>query len=312
MTARFRVDFAGPLVTVQDGGRPGLMRFGVPASGAMDRKALMLANHALGLPLDSPCIEVSRGGLRLTCLEGAETLAICGGGFIVERGDDRFGSWQVIGVRAGDTLTLRPGPWGNWCCIAFAGGLEVPRWLGSAATHAASSLGGGVLKTGDEVASGGGAAKADRALTCPVWARARAQPRLIAGPQDRFFAPETLASLTGATFAVTPQGDRMGVRLAGPALAPKGALAIPSEPVLRGSVQVAGDGVATVLLADHQTTGGYPKIATLLDDDTDGFAQLRPGAALRFRLISPDDALAAARLAAAALKRALNRRTGHV
>lgn len=298
MTARFRVDFAGPLVTVQDGGRPGGLRYGVPASGAMDRAALALANHALGLPPGTPGVEVSRGGLRLTCLEGAETLAICGGGFIVERGAARFGSWQVLGIRAGETLTIRPGPWGNWCCIAFAGGLNAPRWLGSAATHAASGLGGGVLKTGDSVTSGGSPAGQDRPLPCPVWARPQPRPRLVIGPQDRFFPPDALERLQGATFTITPQGDRMGVRLSGPHLTPAAALAIPSEPILRGSLQVAGDGVVTVLLADHQTTGGYPKIATMLDADTDGFAQLRPGSPLQFRLISPAQAVQAARLAA--------------
>ena len=94
---------------------------------------------------------------------------------------------------------------------------------------------------------------------------------------------------------MTDAFDRMGTRLAGPPLVPQAALGIPSEPILRGSVQVAGDGLATVLMADHQTTGGYPKIATLLADDTDGFAQLRPQDSLRFVQITADQAVNLAR-----------------
>lgn len=87
----------------------------------------------------------------------------------------------------------------------------------------------------------------------------------------------------------------MGVRLRGPALPPVGALSIPSEPIVRGSIQVSGDGVATVLLADHGTTGGYPKIATLLNDDVSGFAQNRPRDEVQFRSISPQEAVALSR-----------------
>ena len=114
------------------------------------------------------------------------------------------------------------------------------------------------------------------AIPCPVWARPRAAVRAVLGPQDRFFAPEAVELLTTRPFQLTDSYDRMGVRLRGPRLEMASALNIPSEPILRGSVQVSGDGGATVLLADHQTTGGYPKIATLIGEDIDGFAQLRP------------------------------------
>ena len=109
--ATFRVAFAGPHVTVQDGGRPGLMRYGVPASGPMDRKSFALANVALGNPAHQTGIEVSLGGLSLQCLSGAVTLAIAGGGFIVQIDDRKLGAWAVITICAGQTLTIRPGPW---------------------------------------------------------------------------------------------------------------------------------------------------------------------------------------------------------
>lgn len=297
MTARFRIAFVGPHVSLQDGGRPGLMRFGVPRSGGMDRKALAIANLALGNDPAAPVVEISPGGLLLECETGPVTLAVAGGGFIVEAGAQRLGSWSVFTLRAGDRLAIRRGPWGSWCYLAFAGRLQAGQWLGSAATHAASGLGGGKLVTGGRLLIDDAEHRPAREgpLPCPVWARPRHLLHAVAGPQDRFFPPEALQAFFTQPFRMTDAFDRMGTRLAGPPLVPQAALGIPSEPILRGSVQVAGDGLATVLMADHQTTGGYPKIATLLADDTDGFAQLRPQDSLRFVQITADQAVNLAR-----------------
>lgn len=298
--ALFRVAHAGPHVTLQDGGRPGLMRFGVPQSGPMDRKALAVANIALGNAPGATGIEVSPGGLVLDCLSGRIDLALAGGGFVVDCAGRRLGSWQRFAIAAGDRLVIRPGPWGNWCCLAFAGELAVPQWLGAAATHALSELGGGRLVAGAELRlTGARHGLPPRALPCPVWARPRRLLQVVMGPQDRFFPPAVQAQFLSQPFAVSDSHDRMGVRLTGPALRPEAALSIPSEPILRGSVQVSGDGVAAVLMADHQTTGGYPKIATVLSDDLDGFAQLRPRQSLRFAAIPPEAAVALARTRAA-------------
>lgn len=289
----FRVISAGPLVTVQDRGRPGLMRFGLPHSGPMDRRALAIANAALGNPADAPGIEVSPGGLEIemtvTC-----TIALAGGGFIATTPAGRMPAWAVMTLLPGDRLRLTAGPWGNWCCLAFAGGVEAPRFAGRAATHVGSGIGGGVLKAGQSLDLTAPTRLEGRAcgpIPIPIWARPAALFDLVIGPQDRFFAPETLATLTGAVFTVTPSMDRMGVRLAGSALLPEGALGIPSGPICRGSLQVSGEGAVTVLMADHQTTGGYPRVATLTDLDSDAFAQARPGQKLRFRAVTPEDAI---------------------
>lgn len=298
---------AGPHVTIQDGGRFGAMRFGVPASGAMDRKALAIANTALGNAPGAAGIEVSLGGLVLECVAGAVTMAAAGGGFILDLDGERLGSWSVFTLRQGQRLAVRRGPWGSWTCLALKGRIDAPAWLGSLATHGASGLGGGRLVAGQRISIDGAAACTDlnRILPCPVTARPRPLLHAVAGPQDRFFGPEALVALQHEPFAMTTAYDRMGVRLSGPALMPKGALAIPSEPILRGSVQVAGDGVPAVLLADHQTTGGYPKIATVIADDLDGFVQCRPGQTLRFRLITPAEAVATTRQRSASFARFL-------
>jgi biotin-dependent carboxylase-like uncharacterized protein len=296
MTARLTVAFAGPHVTVQDGGRPGLARFGVPSSGAMDRLALAAANLAVGNAPEAAAIEVSLGGLQLDCVGGPISFAVAGGGFIVEHGGQKGGSWQVATLQPGERLVIRRGPWGAWCYLAFAGGLVTKPWLGSAATHSQSGFGGGRVATGDELLVEAPRLVATQALPCPAFARPLTQIATTLGPQDRFFAPDQIEAFEGAIWRLSGAYDRMGVRLTGPLLPPDAPLDMPSEPVARGSVQVAGDGVATVLLADHQTTGGYPKLATVLDADLDRFAQLRPGDAFRFRLLAADAALHHARM----------------
>jgi len=298
--ATFRVLHAGPHVSVQDAGRPGMLRFGVPASGPMDRKSFAVAQAALGNPATASGIEVSLGGLGLHCESGSVSVAVAGAGFIVETGGQRGGSWATLTLRQGDTLTLRRGPWGSWTYLAFSGALLAGEWLGSCATHGASGLGGGNLHAGQRLTVTAARVLDPPAgpIVCPVRARPRHLLRCVAGPQERFFDQDTRAVFASSRFEVTDALDRMGLRLRGPSLVPQGALSIPSEPILRGSVQVSGDGVATVLLADHQTTGGYPKIATVLADDLDGFVQCRPRDAVAFRVIPADEAVAVARLAA--------------
>lgn len=280
-----------------------MMRFGVPASGAMDRVAMMLANRALGNAPGAAVLEVSLGGCVLEVERGEISVAVAGGGFVIRCGGRSAGSWSVLTLREGDRLEVRRGPWGAWCALALAGRLRGEGWLGSLSTHALSGLGGGALVRGRRLVVDEPRLLPERAIACPVWARPRGEVALVIGPQERFFPEDRLDLLLGARFRLTDAYDRMGVRLRGPALPPEGALAIASEPVLRGSVQVAGDGVATVLLADHQTTGGYPKIATIVGSELDAFVQLRPHAAVAFRAVTPAQAIAMVRLRAAALAR---------
>jgi biotin-dependent carboxylase-like uncharacterized protein len=305
MTARLEILHAGPHVTLQDGGRPGLMRYGVPASGPMDRKALAIANTALGNPTCQTGIEVSPGGLSLLCHGKPVTLAIAGGGFAVTRNNEASSSWVTLTLHPDDRLTLRPGPWGNWCCIAVAGQVQARTWLKSSSTHGSSGFGGGALSPGQILNIDTPRTEPEFPIPCPVWARPRHRLHVTLGPQDHLFAPETLQTLLTSRFLMTAAFDRMGLRLSGPSLTPQSALGIPSQGITRGAVQVAGDGVPTILMADHQTTGGYPKIATVLDDDTDALSQLRPGDALAFTQITPSRAIALARQRNAATQRYL-------
>ncbi|MEP1206194.1 MAG: biotin-dependent carboxyltransferase family protein [Rhizobiaceae bacterium] len=303
-TSRIRISHAGPYVTFQDGGRPGHMRFGVPASGPMDCTSFTAANLAIGNDRDTTCIEVSMGGLSLECLSGGLTLSVVGGQFTVDHAEHSLQSGVVVTLEKGQILNIRPGASGNWCYLAFAGQLNASTWLGKSATHALSGFGGGILATGQELAVSN--SRMMRQLDGPVAAfNTRSfgkHLRVVMGPQDQHFTSEAVKNFLGSEFTLSDAYDRMGVRLKGPKLALDGSLSIPSEPVLKGSVQVAGDGVPTVLLADHQTTGGYPKIATVISADLDDFAQMRPRQKFRFQAIEPKDAIMLARMRAIELR----------
>ena len=294
--ATFTVSFAGPLVTLQDAGRPGHMRYGVSASGPMDQLAFDAAHAALGNAPGATGIEVSLGGLALHCTSGSVTLAITGGAFVVEHRGQKQDAWCVVTVEAGERITLRGGGAGSWAYVAFAGTLSAETWLGRAATHAASGFGGGPLQAGQTLRITGAAVREERTgeIAKPEFLT-DGPLRVVTGPQDQHFTDDALGRFLTEKFAVSDAYDRMGMRLRGPGLELAGALSIPSEPIVRGSVQVSGDGVPTVLLADHQTTGGYPKIATVIAPDIDRLVQLRSGDGVRFAAVSAAEAVGAAR-----------------
>ena len=299
---RLRVSSAGPLVSFQDAGRPGNMRFGVPASGPMDRLAHAAANLAIGNEAGATAIEVSMGGTVLEVVFGAVTMAVAGGDFVVEHNTSTSSSWNAFSIGEGDRIAIRPGSWGSWAYIALAGDVDVPSWLGQTATHSMAGFGGGALIGGREfdVVDPRTVDERNGEIPLPELGRRRRPVRVVVGPQDRHFEPAALEVFTASEYTLTDAYDRMGVRLEGAPLRLMGALSIPSEPIVRGSVQVTGDGVPAVLLADHQTTGGYPKIATVISSDLDRFAQLRAGDQVSFEAVTVTEAVQAVRADAVA------------
>ena len=288
----FSISFAGPLVTFQDIGRPGNMRYGVSASGPMDIISFEAANAILGNETKQTAIEISLGGLILQCHEGSITLAITGGDFFIEYQGQKISSWTVLTIKKGERLSVRAGKSGSWAYLAFSGKLNVKDWLNSSSTHSTSGFGGGVLKTGQKFT-----------LTDASNQENRIGPILkpnfytndlihaVLGPQDQYFMNTAIKIFSNSIFKVSDNYDRMGMQLTGPKLELKSALSIPSEPVVKGSIQVSGDGIPTILLADHQTTGGYPKIATVISSDINRLVQFRSNQSVKFVLINSNEAL---------------------
>ena len=161
------------------------MRYGVPASGPMDRSSFAIANAALGNQHDAPAIEVSMGGLVLDCISGSVTIAIAGGGFDVSIDGVKYPSWTAITIRSGSRLTIKPGSWGSWAYLAFAGNMHCARWLSSAATHIASGFGGGTLKANAviEIASAEVRSSRVQYISYPPPTEFRRAIRVILGPK---------------------------------------------------------------------------------------------------------------------------------
>ena len=288
----FSISFAGPLVTFQDMGRPGNMRYGVSASGPMDIVSFEAANAVLGNETKQTAIEISLGGLILQCHEGSITLAITGGDFLIEYQGQKISSWTVLTIQKGERLSIRAGKSGSWAYLAFSGKLNVKDWLKSNSTHSTSGFGGGVLKTGQKFTLTDASNQANRIgpILKPSF-NTNDLIHAVLGPQDQYFMNTAIEIFSDSIFKVSDNYDRMGMQLTGPKLELKSALSIPSEPVVKGSIQVSGDGIPTILLADHQTTGGYPKIATVISSDINRLVQFRSNQSVEFILISSNEAL---------------------
>jgi allophanate hydrolase len=294
--ATLRIEAAGPLTTIQDAGRFGHLRHGVTWSGPVEPLGFAAVHAALGNPATAAGIEISHGGITLRCLDGRIGFALAGGDFSAVLDGVAIGGWTSGVLNPGARLVIRDGVQGNWATLGLAGTIDAPAWLGSTSTLALAGLGGGRLVAGDtlsvearDVADGARSLALPPLETGPI--------RIVLGPQLEHFAPATVEALLAGEFTAAPAFDRMGMVLAGPPLLPL-ALTMLSSPVIRGAIQVNGAGVATILLADHQTTAGYPRIATIISADLPRAAQTRPGQPLRFAAVTADEAVAIARAVA--------------
>ena len=288
----FEVLAPGLLTTVQDVGRPGYQRFGVPRGGALDAFALAAANALVGNPPDAAGLEVTLVGPVLRV--AAEGLVACTGadlGFTID--GEPAALWQAHRVRPGQVLRFAGRRSGCRAYVAVAGGIAVPPVMGSRSTDIRARIGGvagRALARGDHLPVGPLPADwRERAgLSLPPALRRHGLPqpaRVVLGPQDDRFLPVAFERLLGAPYRVSAQSDRMGYRLTGPRLVHRDGADIVSEGNAPGSIQVPGNGQPIVLLADRQTTGGYAKIATVVSADLDFLAQAAPGDRITFRAV---------------------------
>ena len=242
----------GPLTTIQDLGRAGWAHIGVPRSGAADRPALILANRLAGNPDGAAALETTLAGPRLR-FDGPAVMALAGAPV------SEVPMHQPISVKAGEELRIGAARRGLRTYIAFRGGIDAPLTLGSAATDVLSGLGPAPLRAGDVLELGFRGEKTTAGggfLTPEAECATATVMRVLLGPRDDWFTRAAVAQLGGETFTVSPDSNRVGVRLRGPALERARGGDLRSEGLVPGALQVPPDGQPIVLLADHPTTGG--------------------------------------------------------
>ena len=307
---------SGPLTSVQDRGRDGHRRLGVPRSGVLVPAWMAIANALVGNAPNDPVLECFEGGLRLASGERALRVAFAGDvdAALVDGAVRRtLAPWRSHRVPPGAELALR-GTGRARVAVLAVRGLAVPPTLGSAATCARVGLGGlagRALADGDRLPLDETAEEETRAhdLGCAPFALPEDAPRLraVPGPQHDAFTDETLERFFASEWTLSNEVDRMGARLEGPTLSHRDETRrdIVSDAIVPGSVQVPGSGQPIVMLADAHTAGGYPKIATVASADLPVLAIHRPGTRLRLERVDVDAAIARARAAERALERHL-------
>jgi biotin-dependent carboxylase-like uncharacterized protein len=268
----------------------------------MDRRALALANALVGNPPDAAALEVAFGGAVFRAEGGPLLVAAVGPGVTLEVGGRTLAAMRSARAEAGDRIVLGPVRGGMFAYVAVAGGLLMPVDLGSRAFHARSGIGGPPLRPDTRLPCADRPEAAERQLADPV-PDDTGPIRYVPGPQEHRFTEAARAAFRTARYEVAARSDRMGLRLAGQGLEHVSGHDIVSDGVVPGSVQVPGDGQPIVLMRDCQTTGGYPKIGTVISADLDRLAQCPPGHAIFFTSVTQTEAIAAARARAAEIAR---------
>ncbi len=288
----------GLLTTVQDIGRYGYQRFGVPVSGAVDVFALKAANILAGNAQDAAGLEMTVVGPRVRFL--ADTWIALTGADLGPLLDDRpIPMWEPVAVPAGATLSFDGARDGMRGYLAVAGGIDVPVVMGSRSTYVKGAIGGRLgraLRASDSLPMMERDGHLDPAnnrlpdhLGAPSYGNTH-QIRVVLGPQDVAFTAEAVQTFLGSEYSVSIQSDRMGYRLEGPVIQHRSGPDMVSDGTPFGAVQVPGDGQPIILLSDRGTTGGYTKIATVISSDVGTLGQAMPGDTIRFAAVSVEEA----------------------
>ena len=290
MTQALEVIAPGLYTTVQDLGRIGYQDVGLPTSGPLDRISLRLANALVGNSPGTPVFEMLLQGPTLKVLAESVRVALVGCNASI---DIRSGTARSIPAGQSVRLTrdevFRIGNLGDSVCayVAIEGGPDVPAVLGSASTFVRGAIGGfhgRRLQKGDSVPLklAGVNVRGESTLPRPLDLALDQPIRVVLGPQTDCFTDDAVQTFLSSEYTVTPQADRMGYRLDGPALTHTKGHDLVSDGIVTGSVQVPGSGRPIVLMVDNQTTGGYPKIATVISADMPIVARRKPGRTIRF------------------------------
>jgi 5-oxoprolinase (ATP-hydrolysing) subunit C len=292
----------GPASSVQDGGRHGAQRYGLTPSGAMDRLALAAANCLAGNAPFAAAIEIGPFGAAFTAREGAVRVGLAGASRSADIAGRAVASDTSITLADGETLTLGFARGGSFSYLAIEGGIQGEPMFGSLAVNARAGLGSPYprpLLAGDELQTAAASGAAERRIDLP--ADVEGPIRVVMGPQEDEFGEEAKKLFLDSEWKISATSDRMGYRLEGPVTKHLHGHNIVSDGTVNGSIQVPGNGAPIVLMPDRPTTGGYPKIATVISVDLGRFAQIPAGKGFRFKAVSMADAQAEARMFAALL-----------
>jgi antagonist of KipI len=289
----------GMFSTVQDLGRHGYQKFGVPVSGAMDPFSCRLANRIVCNKDDAGVLEITVKGPDLLFHREA-VIGITGGDLSPHIDNDVIPTWTTVLIKAGSILTFGARKSGARAYLAIAGGIEVPCMLGSRSTHVPSEMGGiggGALFRGASIHGGPPSSHArfhcHRAISPqqrPTY-RNPALLRFVPGPEDKCFLPDALVHLTNNPYVISSDSNRMGYRLTGPRLMHKRTADTISDATPLGSLQVPGDQQPILLMADRQTTGGYTRIGIVISADISMAGQLLPGESVAFEAVGMQHAI---------------------
>lgn len=308
----------GWLTTVQDLGRYGYQQYGVPVSGAMDRRSFIIANRLVGNRDDDAGLEITVNGPELL-FEHDTVIAVTGADLSPSVNGIGIPLWTSVRIERASRLTFGARRAGARGYLAIAGGIDVPVVLGSRSTHTHSRTGGmqgRALIQGDVLMCGTppprSRATIGRALPeslRPVYSTVTTL-RILPGPQNSAFSEHALEQLTSRPYRLSTQSDRMGYRLDGPKMAHAGAGEWISDGTAMGALQVPTDGRPILLMADRQTTGGYPKIAVVISVDLHLAAQLMPGETVGFRTTTLPEAQALMKAEWMEMDQPVRRRSG--
>lgn len=294
--AALKVLRSGPGNTIQDGGRHGWLKFGITPAGPMDWVMHAVANAMAENPRGTATIEVTIGGIELEVSGGPVTLAYAGPGFVISRNGSPLPACGRVSLATADRLAVKAGPSGTWCYIAPAARFDLVPVMGSLSTHTRSEIGGfegRMLQSGDLLPFSEVRTVADAGMDPARPESGTRHIRVILGPQDDYFSKRGIAVFLNETFTLASRMDRMAYWLDGPKIEHRKGFNIVSDGIALGSIQVPGNGLPLILMADRQPTGGYPKIATVIRADLPKLAQMRAGARLQFATTDVQTASAA-------------------
>lgn len=298
---RLKIHTPGPYSSIQDAGRTGYQALGVPEGGAVDPPARITANWLVSRPADAAGFEIFIGGLSFTT-DSHLAVAMTGVTSDTITVTDASGqtatyaAGQTIYLHSGDTLTIPPLRSSNLAFLALSARLDLPAVFGSVGVSANARIGGldgAMLKAGDEVSLTDITAEPVRRELSPELKDLFTPTdtfRVVPGPQDFCFETSEIDKLYSTDWRLTTRMDRMGLRLSGPALKHRQTADILSDGIVKGAVQIPGDGQPIILMADHQTTGGYTKIATVISADLARLTRLSPHKTIRFSAVSQQEA----------------------